>query len=467
MDESKLQLAISDRDSIYISLLEQRNAETEGEGSRSPRRRISRERTTRIHFPIHHDKHWAAVQLSISPFELRQIPNQKFFRCRFRYTWCCETVPTADISREVQQIYDCYFQPTQWDFSSIYWYVLGKLSLWRCAHTFSRDIDLPNPASFPNEIPCLKKVESNLIYYIQRGTVSDDKECPRSDCDGSDGFAHGIKRRRIDTSDDVNCGRDRDATYDRDNHHHGTDDEIVEGDNNGRGIDDEEHGDDATTDVDLVTEEDKFAQSVVKKINKGLREMLCVKKSKQLQVGASTNVAINKDLVIAPDFIHFAEGESFEERCLYLEHFFEYQSANAFRSAREIAWKCCFIVACLRQIREPTLRTRASKSAIRWILAMRMINAIVNGLWEFWGPKAGLVYEALASRSDAPSFDAAIDLFPGTNYHLTFLVECDESTREKVVKSVINILRVSIPDVPSNTPLFHPAGYISYTLKHK
>lgn len=127
MDEGRLQ-AISRDDSIYISLIDQEKTKTEGEGSPPARRAVSKECTTRIHFPVYYNDHWAAVQLSISPFELQDIPKQKFFRCRFRYTWCCETAPAADITGEVQRIYDYYFQPTQWDFSSIYWYVFEKLS---------------------------------------------------------------------------------------------------------------------------------------------------------------------------------------------------------------------------------------------------------------------------------------------------------------------------------------------------
>jgi hypothetical protein len=125
MNESKLQ-AISSGNSIYISSIDQKNAETEGQGLRSPRRAVSRECTTRIHFPFHHDEHWAAVQLSISPFDLPNIPMQKFFQCHFRYTWCCGTAPKADIFREVQRIYDCYFQPTLWNFSSEHWYVFRE-----------------------------------------------------------------------------------------------------------------------------------------------------------------------------------------------------------------------------------------------------------------------------------------------------------------------------------------------------
>lgn len=121
MNESELK-AICDRDSFYISLEDQSKAVAK---LPCPRRPVSKERTTRVHFAVHHGHHWAAVQLSISPFEIRAIPKQKFFRCFFRYIPCCETNRLTDISPDVlsavQRIYDCYYQPTQWDFSSQYW----------------------------------------------------------------------------------------------------------------------------------------------------------------------------------------------------------------------------------------------------------------------------------------------------------------------------------------------------------
>jgi hypothetical protein len=151
IDESKLQ-AISRGDSIYISLKERRNAETR-EGSQSPRRAVSRECPTHIHFPIHDDGHWAAVQLSILPFELQDIPKQKFFQSRFRYTWCCETAPRADITRDVQGVYDDYFHPSPWDFSHGYWYVLGKLSPPNVMLTRSAA-----PSTIPNPHPLRTKL---------------------------------------------------------------------------------------------------------------------------------------------------------------------------------------------------------------------------------------------------------------------------------------------------------------------
>jgi hypothetical protein len=60
IDKSKLQ-AISRGDSIYISLKNQRDAETNREGLQFPRHAVLREYITRIHFPIHHSGHWAAV----------------------------------------------------------------------------------------------------------------------------------------------------------------------------------------------------------------------------------------------------------------------------------------------------------------------------------------------------------------------------------------------------------------------
>jgi hypothetical protein len=272
------------------------------------------------------------------------------------------------------------------------------------AHTFSCSSDLLESASSLNETPCVKKAELALIHYA---TVSGE-ECPRRDCEvdrGNDKLAHRTKRRRLDTSD--NCNR----YHEGDDGHHGTDDEIAEGDDSDRGVDDEtvevdgnDHGVDDEHGDDAIIEQE--AQTVLKKITKGLNEMFLVKKSRQLQLQASTDVATNKDLVVSLDFTHSAQGKTFVEKCELLESFFVEQSKSALRTGRELSWKSLFLAACLRKIRDPTLcdtsTSDTSTSIIQWVLAMRIINSIVDGLWPLIGPKAALVYEALASKPNAP-----------------------------------------------------------------
>lgn len=98
-----------------------------------------------------------------------------------------------------------------------------------------------------------------------------------------------------------------------------------------------------------------------------------------------------------------------EERSLLLENLLWKQSKQILHNAQEIAWKSSFIAASLRQIRDPNFCTQAKQSPIRWIFAVKVINKIVNGPWSSWGPKAALVYEALAVKSDLLSCNAATD----------------------------------------------------------
>ena len=130
MDESKFK-AICNRNSFYISLEDQKEAVSRLERDLRPLRLIvSKDHKTHVHLAVQHGQHWAAVQISISPFSLRSIPGQRFYSCCFRYTSCCETfVPKDVLSDVVQSVYDVYYQPTQWDFSSKHWYVLESCRL--------------------------------------------------------------------------------------------------------------------------------------------------------------------------------------------------------------------------------------------------------------------------------------------------------------------------------------------------
>lgn len=267
----------------------------------------------------------------------------------------------------------------------------------------------------------------------------------------------------MNISEDANGNSCCDTTDEGDDDDHG----IGE-----RNVDGNATVDERVTDAKVVESvskeaEDKAVASVVEKIKKGLKEMFPIKKRGQLQVQVSTDVAINKDLHILPDFNgHIAQAEgTLEERSLRLETFFKNQSKNTIRSAQGIAWKSSFIAACLRHIRDSS--SQASEPTVRWVLVVRMVNSIVDGLWSSWGPKAALVYEALASTSDAPSLDAAINLFPGKNYNLSNIVKRSESIKKNVVQRVIDTLEMTVPDVPSATPVFHPAGLISYALNIK
>jgi hypothetical protein len=439
MDESKLE-AICGRDSFYISLQDQKNASTVLESTlRSPRQDLSRERTTRVYFAVHCDQHWAAVELSIAPFGLRLLPGQKFFRSCFRYTWCCETAQSADSSFEVfgavQRIYDYYYQPSPWNFSNQYWYVLGGCHLSLALTRYGSYQDSPTPRSCSNQTTCAKKVESALVGYIQLESNPDGAEfvLPDSDVDDvDDAPSSPIKRRRLNTFQEINRDPNHDEIDELDDEVDGTDDDEEDegGDEEEDGTGDDEGdntgGGDNTTDipsiicsgVDVENATVKSIETVSNKIRKALDKMFPgeTKKKKgkanqlQVQAGCINAVGCGGQLystdVIPSDFeARFARGKfTTNDRSLCLEKLLWQQSSRVLRGAQEIAWKGSFTAACIRRIRRGTLslseETGASQSTVtRWTIAAWMINLIVDGLWPTWGPNAALVYEALACKS--------------------------------------------------------------------
>jgi hypothetical protein len=133
MDEIKFQENCG-RQSFYISLENQDTITKEGTPQLS-RQKLSKDHVTYIHFVIHYEQHWAAVQIPISPFSIQGFPGQKFYSCHFHYTLCCQTSsktgPSIDlISTVVQRIFDAQFRPIDWDFSIKDWYVFKALTLY-------------------------------------------------------------------------------------------------------------------------------------------------------------------------------------------------------------------------------------------------------------------------------------------------------------------------------------------------
>jgi hypothetical protein len=83
--------------------------------------KISSTKSTYIHFAVKLDHHWAAVQLTITPFAIRSIPDQAFYKARYRYALCCDSAVSSVICDTVQKTYDVHYRPAQWDFSSKLW----------------------------------------------------------------------------------------------------------------------------------------------------------------------------------------------------------------------------------------------------------------------------------------------------------------------------------------------------------
>ncbi|CAD6440080.1 97c0c9a9-1f08-4e7b-a9af-d5f7ffaed4e2 [Sclerotinia trifoliorum] len=155
--------------------------------------------------------------------------------------------------------------------------------------------------------------------------------------------------------------------------------------------------------------------------------------------------------VIPPDF--FARDENtLQDRSLLLENFLWQQSKSFFRNAREISWKCSFLAACLRRLRDPITSAVENDplnvTSYRWLMAVQMINTIFDGLWLAWGPKAALIYEALAAKS----------------YSLSLIVGLGQGVRSKIIQRVINALKESVPDLPLEVHVFHPAACVNSAL---
>lgn len=70
--------------------------------------------------------------------------------------------------------------------------------------------------------------------------------------------------------------------------------------------------------------------------------------------------------------------------------------------SRQIAWKLRFIASCLRIIRGAVSLSGSGDgrehSEWRWTRSSRIVNSIVAGLWDNWGPKACIIYEVLAGK---------------------------------------------------------------------
>lgn len=133
----------------------------------------------------------------------------------------------------------------------------------------------------------------------------------------------------------------------------------------------------------------------------------------------------------------------------------------------EMAWKYRFIASCLRKIRDgvPTISDGLGVSPFtlhRWTTAASLINSIVDGLWEAWGPPAALVYEALACKFNALLHKTAVDQQPAKNYLLSRIASASESSLQNILDGVVtNLSKTSPPRAPLDTVVFHPAACIS------
>jgi len=125
MDEDRFKTAYGIHSFFFLSL-DQKDALTGLRRSSQERQTVSKDHVTHIHLVIQHNRHFAAVQISIIPFSIPRFPRQNFYSSTFRYSLCCQSSAEAGLSTDlistvVQKIYDIHYQPSEWDFSDNDW----------------------------------------------------------------------------------------------------------------------------------------------------------------------------------------------------------------------------------------------------------------------------------------------------------------------------------------------------------
>ncbi|OBT82966.1 hypothetical protein VE02_08461 [Pseudogymnoascus sp. 03VT05] len=255
---------------------------------------------------------------------------------------------------------------------------------------------------------------------------------------------HGTKRRRIRSSSDLM--KDRSSSRN--------------GENNSTGNTVEVQSTAAIQSAAIQPAE--FHAKIAKKILSGLDGMRPKEKKRPKKTGKTKpNAAVIKGVIdraqpipngnIATVFRNCVDrGDiGLDDRLAYLEIFLLEQSSSVTKSAHETVWKWKFLVACVRCLRNHDLSSSVKEckaTRVRWIYATQIVNSVVEGLWCTWGPRAALVYDALASK----------------NYCLNHISQLAVSTMDSVIHSVIRQLTLTPPPPSSlRAHVFQPAAYIS------
>ncbi|KAG4430261.1 hypothetical protein IFR05_014257 [Cadophora sp. M221] len=203
------------------------------------------------------------------------------------------------------------------------------------------------------------------------------------------------------------------------------------------------------------TEQDQKAIEILtKKIQKGIEMKTSRKKRKrasnqlQIQSGATAVVVSEFDTWFAAN-----QTDGIEDKSLRLETLLWTRASDLVETAQEVAWKYRFIASCLHILRigdKSDHQQRYGVGVWRWARAARVVNAIVDKLWGAWGPKASLVYEALAVK----------------NYILSDTSSISESRQQVIIDAVVvKLSRNPPPEVPPDTFVLHPAACISAAMK--
>lgn len=106
--------------------------------------------------------------------------------------------------------------------------------------------------------------------------------------------------------------------------------------------------------------------------------------------------------IVSQSNTSFRNYQDLSGNSVELERMFFDEAHGLLKEARQMAWKLRFIASCMRILRGAVPLARSGDgrehSEWRWTRASRIVNSIVVGLWDHWGPKACIIYEVLAGK---------------------------------------------------------------------
>ncbi len=167
---------------------------------------------------------------------------------------------------------------------------------------------------------------------------------------------------------------------------------------------------------------------------------------------------------------------SIGDRLLQLEniHWNQYElfdqsdALKVVQDSQITAWKCSFIAGCLHNMNPKAIKGKICRSTrSRWVVAVRVINSIVAGMWPKWGPVATMVYEALACKLYGLLFNAA-NYESDKHYNMRCIRSVPDVSLPNIINGVINnLLETSSPSSSLYSHVFYPSLYIRNALNIK
>ena len=225
--------------------------------------------------------------------------------------------------------------------------------------------------------------------------------------------------------------------------------------------------------VGIKANEENAINIISKKILRGWAALKAQAKKKR--------ASCRRRIVPVTSEFQYENDEAVEDRLLKLENFHWEQSQKVMEADQDtnmealiidqdatvMSWKFSFIAGCLHKLcmRQDKVDGARRATIYRWVSAASIINSIVDGLWIKWGPKAVLVYEALACEYFDILFNVANPLVV-CNYSMSCTRSIRNESLPNVIKRVVENL-TNCSDAPPSLlfpSVFHPALYISSAL---